>query len=151
MIKSFIVNELISRANELLDCEAIEVKGKHKNIRKLMAKLSDERLSSDVKKLTKEIKYYHYDRLYIYAITDGEFVKVGFTNNIKNRIKSIESHNPRKIELIWYKRTSNERGLAVSEEFEFHLLLSAYHVRGEWFSLRAIDALKESNKQETYK
>jgi hypothetical protein len=64
---------------------------------------------------------------YVYFVTDGEYLKVGFSKSPKSRVKGLQTANPREL-----------RTVAIIEgdelkESEIHARLNAHHVRGEWF------------------
>lgn len=81
----------------------------------------------------------------IYYIAVREFVKVGFSTNVKMRLIQFETMNPYGAELLYV-----ERGDLWLEGYR-HFLLSKYKHRGEWFHRppveEFIDVLK--NKPET--
>lgn len=71
----------------------------------------------------------------VYFITDNEFVKIGFTNseNIINRINSLQIGNPKKLELLF----SIEQGTKKFESY-LHKYYKNYKIMGEWFNLLSI-------------
>jgi hypothetical protein len=67
----------------------------------------------------------------LYLIQAGEFTKIGISQNIEKRIKSMETDNPLEIELLFYKKMENVRKV---ESF-LHKQLKEYNVKNEWFKL----------------
>jgi len=63
----------------------------------------------------------------LYMIRVGDYVKIGVSNNVKRRIKDIESCCPFNAELIYHGV-----GEAKDEEM-WHKRHAACHHRGEWF------------------
>lgn len=64
----------------------------------------------------------------IYAIgINDEFCKIGFTNNIKQRIRQLQVANPMKMDLLFLV----EGGLA--EEQQLHKVFDHLKIKGEWF------------------
>ena len=63
-----------------------------------------------------------------YFILCGDFIKIGFSNNIKKRMGQLQGGNPFKLYLIgviynkWYER-------------ELHSIFKHLKIRGEWFKL----------------
>lgn len=68
---------------------------------------------------------------FVYIITDGEFVKIGQTKNIENRLVSIQCGNPREISVLQIIETQDMSAV----EQSLHWWYGRYHVRGEWFDL----------------
>lgn len=65
----------------------------------------------------------------LYFISDGEFVKIGIAYNAKERLKTLQTGNPRRLKLI-----ASFKNLGRTE-WETHLRLrfKNVHVKGEWF------------------
>lgn len=63
----------------------------------------------------------------IYFIYDGDYIKIGYTTNIKQRLKNIATANPRKLELVKIIDGDNQLEYIIQEYF------SNYHLSGEWF------------------
>ena len=71
----------------------------------------------------------------VYFISDGEFVKIGVTNNIKERLSDLQVGNARKLTVmleIWVvsKKAAHE------VEWKLHSLFSDYLMNGEWFDIQ---------------
>lgn len=64
---------------------------------------------------------------YIYVIKSGYFVKVGHSNNPRERLETIATASPETCELIFCLRGS------VTLERQLHREFAASHYRGEWF------------------
>lgn len=65
---------------------------------------------------------------YIYAIAaDNGLVKIGYTNQLRGRLSHLRANNCLKLSPLGYARGTRE------QEADLHRLLSAEHVRGEWF------------------
>lgn len=80
---------------------------------------------------------------YVYIIKAGSNFKIGKTNNIEKRIKTIQTGNSNKIKLI---RSYSVQDSNTLEKY-LHLKFSRYKIRGEWFSkvdLPFIDAIMSS-------
>jgi predicted DNA-binding protein (UPF0251 family) len=67
----------------------------------------------------------------LYLIQTGEFTKIGISQDIEKRIKSMKTDNPLEIELLFYKKIKNVRKV---ESF-LHKQLKEYNVKNEWFKL----------------
>lgn len=67
----------------------------------------------------------------IYFITDGEYVKIGFTDSddVGERMKTLQVGNARRLSLIGTMPGGRE------EECLLHALLSDFRASGEWFDL----------------
>ncbi len=66
---------------------------------------------------------------YVYFAKAGAEVKIGFTTNIKARVKSIQTHCAKPVEVVAV--IPGSRG---TEQF-FHDRFSDHRIGGEWFSL----------------
>lgn len=66
----------------------------------------------------------------IYFVQNGRAVKIGFTNNLKLRLKHIQLGSHMKIELL-ATIPGDE-----NTEREIHWQFARYRIRGEWFRLR---------------
>lgn len=64
---------------------------------------------------------------YIYFIGDGKHVKIGTSNSPKTRLATLQTSNPKKLELI-YSMPGNK-----SLEKSLHSFFNQYHVENEWF------------------
>lgn len=76
---------------------------------------------------------------YVYIVkTDDNFYKVGITNNVKNRIRGLQTSNPKKLELVGSFYSKDYQGL----ESHLHGKFDKHRRSGEWFELD-IDAVDE--------
>jgi Meiotically up-regulated gene 113 len=66
------------------------------------------------------------NRRFVYAIWDGEFLKIGkSSNHPRLRMASLATGNPRTLELLAYS--------SITTESVVHRKLRKHRVRGEWF------------------
>lgn len=73
---------------------------------------------------------------YIYLVSDGEYTKIGATTyNPRKRLNELQVGNAKKLTLIDSYRAERR----ISTEKLLHKKYSSKHIRGEWFSLSAID------------
>lgn len=85
---------------------------------------------------------------YVYIISCGPFVKVGFSFDVESRISALQLSSPYSLDLEYL---SNARSLMDSRDLErrIHNTLDACRVRGEWFSCPvtiAINALEHHSQ-----
>jgi len=73
---------------------------------------------------------------YIYFIRRGEFVKIGLTINLENRIREIKRNSPETIIIIKFYETDD----MVKEEIKWHHVFDSKRMTGEWFELDDDDA-----------
>lgn len=66
----------------------------------------------------------------VYFVSDGEFVKIGFTCNLKTRLSTLQTMSPRPLEVL--KVISGPQTL----EKEIHKKFRHFHVHGEWFNMK---------------
>lgn len=62
-----------------------------------------------------------------YFISDGEWIKIGRSRNVLNRLKDLQSVTPRKLVLL--------RVIEGDYERRFHTMYAKYRVQGEWFKM----------------
>lgn len=67
----------------------------------------------------------------IYFITDGEYVKIGFTDkdDVQQRLSTLQTGNARELTLLGTMQGGRE------SEMLLHQVFSSLRVRGEWFLL----------------
>ncbi len=82
----------------------------------------------------------------IYIIKTNEFYKIGRTNNIKRRIKELESLNPFDVELILYQKKLYSRTVEAFLHAEFR----DKNIKGEWFKLSELDLMLIKSKLEQF-
>ncbi len=63
----------------------------------------------------------------VYFVSQGNKVKIGFTNNIKQRMKNIKTSSPLSLKLLG--TIDGDRNV----EKELHLKFHQYRLSGEWF------------------
>jgi hypothetical protein len=84
---------------------------------------------------------------YCYAIGDGHgYVKIGAADDVRKRIKQLQTGNPNKLYLIAFVRLQS-RHAADCVERAAHLGSAADRVHGEWFSMSdscSVQALLEA-------
>lgn len=66
---------------------------------------------------------------YVYFIKSKDKVKIGYSTNIKRRIKELSICNPEKLELIYFIPGNKNLEWSLHNRFDFQ------HIRGEWFQL----------------
>lgn len=71
---------------------------------------------------------------FVYFVSDGKYVKIGVTNNIKKRISALQTANARKLETFALIPTKNSEA-AHKLEKELHSVYEQFLVNGEWFDI----------------
>lgn len=71
---------------------------------------------------------------FVYFITDGTFVKIGVSNNIKYRLGQLQTGNPRPLQVMFAFITKDRDTSKALEEY-LHALYSDYNSTGEWFKI----------------
>lgn len=74
---------------------------------------------------------------FIYIITDGEFIKIGWAMSVELRRCDLQCGNVRKLSVLVSAYGSQEKKRAM------HKVLRRYHVRGEWFEMSALRKAKQ--------
>ena len=83
--------------------------------------------------------------LYVYVFQEDRKsskspVKIGVSKNIDKRLAGVQNGNPRNI-VLRAKFGPMSRVEAFDLEAHFHRCLSAYRIRGEWFSGKALSKI----------
>ena len=71
---------------------------------------------------------------YVYFVTDGEFVKIGKSDDPEQRMKCLQTGCPKKLYLMKTILTNSPKDAYNLEKF-FHDLLSDVQAEGEWYHL----------------
>jgi predicted GIY-YIG superfamily endonuclease len=82
------------------------------------------------------------ERTFVYAIgIDDGPVKVGITQNLLSRLRTLQNGSPGKLELIWVY-TTWDKAAALRMEKNFHAVYAEYRLEGEWFKVSALLAFE---------
>lgn len=79
-------------------------------------------------KLVEQINYC------VYFITDGEYVKIGIAASLPNRVKQIQTGNPRRLRAMYIIDAENQKE-ALSIEADLHKYFKSKQCIGEWFAI----------------
>lgn len=112
----------------------------------LVRMITGKNSKKSVKKATPKVA----KKQYLYAISDGQNVKVGFTSDTKARLAALQTGHPRELTKKWQSFVGYGVGHARDQERALHRYIRAYAVRGEWFEigcLRAIESFKVKVKK----
>lgn len=69
----------------------------------------------------------------VYLLSNGIYMKIGITNDIKKRISTLQTANPTKIECI--SRYTPTKTTALNIEQRIHEYFKNFRVCGEWFDI----------------
>lgn len=90
-------------------------------------KLVEKLTAGEIIKKTPDAKFY------LYAISDGVNVKIGFSTNVEKRKRSIQTGNAGDVKTLWKYFVGYKIAAAKREEKRLHRVCAKYHIRGEWF------------------
>lgn len=79
---------------------------------------------------------------YLYLISDGEYVKIGYSTNPKSRLNDMQVGRAEKLKLVASVECEN-RQKAKKEERLAHQACKDLRIRGEWFKIEAMHWFKE--------
>lgn len=91
---------------------------------------------------TKQAKYH------LYAITDGRSVKLGYSSDIKKRIKQMQTGHPEVLKCVWKYYTGTNEVQAKNLEKKLHRFCKKYRVRGEWFAKNCLTLVDQFSIKE---
>lgn len=72
---------------------------------------------------------------YLYAIGDGQSIKLGFSVNPKSRMAALQTSHPKKLAILWTMKIEGDAREAKCQEKRLHNHCHKHRIRGEWFSL----------------
>lgn len=69
---------------------------------------------------------------FVYFISDGEFIKIGYAKDVDKRICALQVGNPRKLKLLLKLPFLTEAEACAAESY-LHKSLDSFSTSGEWF------------------
>lgn len=82
---------------------------------------------------------------YLYAISNGDQIKLGMSSNVRNRLKALQTSNPNVLVLLWEYYVADNSLDAASAERKLHKACHRHKIRGEWFKYECLGIVKEFN------
>ena len=78
---------------------------------------------------------------YLYAISDGDFVKLGMSRDCLKRLEALQVGHPKELVLVKAWHVARYPHLAKQSERKMHKRFKKFLVRGEWFSVDVVEHL----------
>lgn len=75
----------------------------------------------------------------LYAISNGDSIKLGFSSNIKSRVKALQTGSDGDLKLLWKYYAGTNLQAAKDAERKLHRYCNEFRIRGEWFKSECID------------
>lgn len=82
---------------------------------------------------------------YLYAISNGQQIKLGMSSNVKSRLKALQTSNHSELVLLWSYYIANTPADAIKIEKKLHRACKEFHILGEWFEIDCIDIVNNFN------
>lgn len=79
---------------------------------------------------------------FLYAISDGMAVKLGFSRDPKARLRSMQTGQAGHLRLLWELLAGDSPAKAMRAERQLHRFCRAFRKRGEWFDLGCMDLVR---------
>lgn len=76
---------------------------------------------------------------HLYAISDGESIKLGYSCNIGKRIKALQTATGRDLSLVWKFYVGKGSEAARRCEKQLHRFCKKHHIKGEWYRNEALE------------
>ena len=73
------------------------------------------------------------DIAFVYALRSGDYIKIGVAKTVDQRVNTLQTGNPIKIEIEHLKKTNNV--FAYIDEKILHKKFKKYHVINEWYRI----------------
>jgi hypothetical protein len=100
-----------------------------KRIRELTGILFPERLKKQKAKKADP----KYGEHYLYAISDGKNLKVGYSKDPKSRLKRLQTGSSKPLKLLWQCLCAYSDTDARKQERKLHRRLRRHNIQGEWY------------------
>lgn len=71
---------------------------------------------------------------FLYAISDGTNIKLGFTGNLKGRLNNLQSANSNNLTLLWKMYIGKCPVKAKDAERKLHKTCKEFKLKGEWYT-----------------
>lgn len=81
-------------------------------------------------------------KYYLYAISDGTYVKLGFSARPKERLKDCQTGCPKPLALEMTIPVGEDRRLAIRNERLLHRVCRDYRTNGEWFHKACLELVE---------
>lgn len=82
---------------------------------------------------------------YLYAISNGDQIKLGMSADVNKRLKAMQTASPAELVLLWKYYIANTPADAIKIEKMLHRACKKFHIRGEWFERACIDTVNSFN------
>ena len=82
---------------------------------------------------------------YLYAISNGEQVKLGMSSDVNKRLKALQTSSPSDLVLLWKYYIANTSADAIKIEKLLHRACKEFRIRGEWFTMDCIPIVNSFN------
>lgn len=83
--------------------------------------------------------------MFLYVIETGDFVKVGLSRNVDQRMREMDLLNPLTPRLVLFRTLT--RNTAPAVEKHAHGLLAEFHHKREWFRTPPMETLRQAIKK----
>lgn len=93
----------------------------------------------------KQVKKTKPKKHYVYAISDGENIKIGMSSNVESRLKNLQTSNSKELLVVWKYYVGKSSKDAAKIEKMLHRACKEYSIRGEWFEMKALDIVNAFN------
>lgn len=82
---------------------------------------------------------------YLYAISNGDQIKLGMSSDVNKRLKTMQTSSPAELVILWKYYIANAPAEALKIEKMLHRACKEFHIRGEWFDMACIDTVNSFN------
>ena len=90
------------------------------------------------------------EKYYLYAIGDGEYIKLGVTTDVKRRLKSLQTGHPKVLKELWRYYVGKDKKEAYKTEKQLHRYSRKHRCRGEWFKQECLVIVDQFVIKERY-
>ena len=79
---------------------------------------------------------------YLYAIGDGQAIKLGYSSDLKKRLKALQTAHPKTLRIYWRQYVADNETAARKAEKKLHRYCQNEKLRGEWFGHGVMQKVK---------
>lgn len=79
----------------------------------------------------------------LYALSDGESIKIGISTHIGKRMKAIQTGHPKRLNCVWRFYTGTNKKHGYDMERKLHRVCKSHKLVGEWFDIKALELVND--------
>lgn len=86
---------------------------------------------------------------YVYFITDGTNIKIGKTQNVKDRLHHLQTGCVEKLRIVRVFKCLNKYESGIMEK-AFHIFFNNYKISNEWYNYSVLKTIEKLSDEEVF-